>query len=161
VRHRFGDENCAIAQALEVLGDWWTLLVVREAFLGVRRFADFEANLGISKNVLTQRLSHLVEHGVLERIDAGVHGPRYEYQLTAMGKDLIAVVTALRQWGDRWVFGAGNEPVLVLDRRTGRPIPRLRLVGEDGEPLRAADIEVRPGPGAAPATIERYRRGRG
>ena len=157
-RRRFHRENCSVAQALEVLGDWWTLLVVREAFLGVRRFADFEANLPISKNVLTQRLAHLVEHGVLARVDAGVHGTRYEYELTPSGKDLTAIMTALRQWGDRWVFGEGREPVQVIDRRTGRPIPRLRLLGEDGQPLRAADIEVRPGPGAAPATLARYRR---
>ncbi|HWM86879.1 MAG TPA: helix-turn-helix domain-containing protein [Kofleriaceae bacterium] len=160
MRRRFQGENCSIARALEVLGDWWTLLVVREAFLGTRRFADFEANLPISKNVLTQRLSHLVEHGVLERVDAGVHGPRYEYELTRMGKDLVVVLTALRQWADRWVFGPGREPVLFCDRRTGRPIPRLLLRGEDGEPLRAGEIEMRPGPGASAETVERYRRAR-
>jgi DNA-binding HxlR family transcriptional regulator len=148
MRKRFDNEPCAVAQALEILGDWWTLLVVREAFLGTRRFADFEARLGISKNVLTQRLEHLVEHGVLERVDAGVHGTRYEYALTAMGKDLATVMTALRQWGDRWIFGEGNEPLLVLDRRTGRPIPRLRITGEDGTPLGAAELELRPGRGA-------------
>jgi DNA-binding HxlR family transcriptional regulator len=157
VRRRFRRENCSVAQALEAIGDWWTLLVVREAFLGVRRFADFEANLPISKNVLTRRLSHLVRHGVLARVDAGVHGRRYEYELAAKGKDLVVVMTALRQWGDRWVFGQGNEPLEVLDRRTGRPIPRLRLLGEDGQPLRAADIDVRPGPGATRQTRERYR----
>ncbi len=160
-RRRFHRENCSVAQALEVLGDWWTLLIVREAFLGVRRFADFEANLHISKNVLTQRLSHLVEHGVLARVDAGVHGTRYEYELTPMGKDLTAIMTALRQWGDRWVFGEGREPLLVIDRRTGRPIPRMQMLGEDGQPVRAGDIEVRPGPGAAPATLARYRRASG
>jgi DNA-binding HxlR family transcriptional regulator len=158
MRRRFRRENCSVARSLEVLGDWWTLLVVREAFLGVRRFADFEANLPISKNVLTRRLSHLVRHGVLARVDQGVHGTRYEYELTPCGKDLIAVMTALRQWGDRWVFGEGREPLLVVDRRTGRPIPRLRLSGEDGEPLRAGDTEVRPGPGATRGTLARYRR---
>jgi DNA-binding HxlR family transcriptional regulator len=155
VRRRFDDENCAVAQALEVLGDWWTLLVVREAFLGTRRFADFEAHLGISKNILTARLNHLVDHGVLARVDAGVHGTRYEYELTAMGKDLLTVVTALRQWGDRWIFGEGKEPLLVYDRRTGRPIPRVTLRGEDGEPLRGRDLEVRPGPGASAKTRAR------
>jgi DNA-binding HxlR family transcriptional regulator len=145
MRRRFQDEHCSVAQALEILGDWWTLLVVREAFLGTRRFADFEEHLGISKNVLTQRLEHLVEHGVLERVDAGVHGTRYEYALTAMGKDLATVMTALRQWGDRWIYGEGKEPLVVLDRRTGRPIPRLRIVGEDGAPLGARDLEFRPG----------------
>ena len=158
MRRRFAGENCSVAQALEVLGDWWTLLIVREAFFGTRRFADFEAALAISKNILTRRLAHLVEHGVLERVDAGVHGPRYEYALTPMGKDLATVVTALRQWGDRWIFGEGREPLLVHDRHTGRPIPTLRIRGEDGEPLRARDLELRPGPGASPRTRERLRR---
>src|SRR5262249_7015341 len=154
---RFHAENCAVAQALEVLGDWWTLLVVREALVGTRRFADFEQNLGIAKNVLAHRLDHLVARGVLERVDAGVHGTRYEYALTPMGKDLATAMTALRQWGDRWIFGEGKEPLLVYDRRTGRPIPRLRILGEDGEPLRARDLEVRPGPGASAGTLERFR----
>jgi len=160
MRRRFREDNCAVAQALEVLGDWWTLLVVREAFLGTRRFADFEANLAISKNILTQRLSHLVDRGVLERVDAGRLGTRYEYVLTPMGKDLTTIMTALRQWGDRWIYGEGKEPIVVKDRRTGRPIPRLRLLGEDGQPLRARDLDVEPGPGASPATVERYRRRR-
>jgi DNA-binding HxlR family transcriptional regulator len=157
VRRRFRRDNCSIAQALEVLGDWWTLLVVREAFLGVRRFADFEANLAISKNILTRRLAHLVKRGVMARVDAGVHGPRFEYELTAMGKDLLAIVTSLRQWADRWVYGEGGEPLLVCDRRTGRPIPRLVLRGEDGEPLHPRDIELRPGPGASRGTLARFR----
>ena len=158
MRRRFGGENCAVAQALDVLGEWWTLLVVREAFVGTRRFADFEARLGISKNILARRLAHLVRRGVLERIDAGTHGTRYEYVLSPMGKDLVTVMTALRQWGDRWIFGEGKEPLLVLDRRTGRPIPRLRIVGEDGQPLRAADLEVRAGPGATRGTRARIGR---
>lgn len=157
MRRRFHRENCSIARALEVLGDWWTLLIVREAFLGTRRYADFEANLDISKNVLAARLAHLVEHGVLARVDAGVHGPRFEYELTARGKDLTAILTALRQWGDRWVFGEGREPLLVHDVRTGRPIPRLMVRGDDGKPLRASDIDVRPGPGASRATVARFR----
>jgi DNA-binding HxlR family transcriptional regulator len=157
VRRRFSDQNCSVAQALEVLGDWWTLLVVREAFLGTRRFADFEVTLGISKNVLAKRLGHLVRRGVLERFDAGQHGVRYEYVLTPMGKDLATVMTALRQWADRWVIGRGNEPLLVYDRRTGRPIPRLRISGEDGQPLSARHLEIRPGPGASKASLARFR----
>jgi len=157
-RRRFDRENCSIARALEVLGDWWTLLVVREAFLGTRRFADFTAHLGIAKNVLTQRLEHLVEHGVLERVDAGVHGTRYEYQLTAMGKDLATTMTSLRQWGDRWIFGDGGEPLLVHDKRTGRPVPRVRVLGEDGAPIPSRELDVRPGPGASKRTLARIKR---
>ena len=158
MRRRFTHENCSVAQALEVLGDWWTLLVVREAMFGTRRFADFAAELGISKNILTRRLAHLVARGVLEQVDAGVHGTRYEYQLTAMGKDLATVVTALRQWGDRWVFGEDKEPIVVCDRRTGRPVPPLRIRGEDGAPLSARELEVRAGPGASKRTRARLAR---
>lgn len=156
VRTRFDAENCSVARALEVLGDWWTLLVVREAFFGTRRFADFEENLGISKNILTARLNHLVEHGVLARVDAGVHGTRYEYELTPKGKDLATVMTALREWGDRWVFGEGNEPALLVDHRTGRPVPKLVIRDEAGEPLAGRHMEMRPGPGASARTRQRF-----
>lgn len=158
MRHRFTRENCSIARSLEVIGDWWTLLVVREAMLGTRRFADFAAELPISRNILTRRLAHLVARGVLARVNAGTHGTRYEYQLTPMGKDLATMMTALRQWGDRWVFGEGHEPVLVRDRRTGRAIPRVRVVDESGAPISSRDLEVVPGPGAEKRTIARYRR---
>src|ERR1700687_2614823 len=148
MRRRFKDQNCSIAQALEVLGDWWTLLVVREAFVGSRRFADFEANLDISKNILSERLEHLVAHGVLARADAGVHGTRYEYELTPMGKDLTTVMTALRQWADRWIYGEGREPLLALDRRSGRRVPRLRILDNKGRPIAGRDIAPAPGAGA-------------
>ena len=156
MRRRFTRDNCSIARSLEILGDWWTLLVVRDAFTGVRRFADFAAGLPIARNILAARLDHLVEHGVLTRIDAGVHGTRYEYELTAMGKDLVTTLTALRQWGDRWVFGEGREPVLVLDRRTGRPIPRLRILDEAGAPIKGGDLEAVAGPGATHRTASRF-----
>ncbi len=158
MRRRFTHENCSLARALEVIGDWWTLLVVREAMLGSRRFADFAAELPIARNVLTRRLNHLVRRGVLARVDAGMHGKRYEYVLTPMGKDLATVMTALRQWGDRWVFGEGREPLLVRDRRTGRPIPPVRILDESGAPISARDLEIVPGPGARKHTIARYQR---
>jgi len=155
MRRRFQRENCSVARSLEILGDWWTLLIIREAFLGTRRFADFEANLDISKNILTRRLAHLTRHGVLARIDAGVHGTRYEYALTAMGKDLFTVMTALRQWGDRWVFGPGREPLVVVDRRTDRPIPAVRVTDDAGLPLPSRELELHPGPGASRRTRSR------
>lgn len=158
MRRRFQRENCSVARSLEILGDWWTLLIIREAFLGTRRFADFEANLPISKNILTRRLAHLTRHGVLARVDAGVHGTRYEYVLTAMGKDLFTVMTALRQWGDRWIFGAGHEPLIVADRRTGRPIPAVRVTDDAGLPLPSRELELQPGPGASKRTRERLAR---
>ena len=157
MRHRFTRENCSVARSLEVLGDWWTLLLVREAMLGTRRFADFAANLDISKNILTRRLAHLVAHGVLARVDVGTHGERYEYELTPMGTDLVTLMTALRQWGDRWMFGEGKEPLFTVDRRTGRKIPPIRIIAEDGTPLPGREMELVLGPGATGATRKRYR----
>jgi DNA-binding HxlR family transcriptional regulator len=149
-RKRFGDMRCGVAQALEALGDWWTLLIVRDAFFGARRFADFEASLGIAKNVLASRLRHLVRHGILERVDAGREGTRFEYVLTAKGEALLPVLTTLREWSDRWVFGPGEEPVIVRERRTGRRVPRLELRGADGRPLGRRDLRTERGPGADP-----------
>lgn len=140
------------------MGDGWSMMILREAFLGTRRFADFQRALGIAKNILTARLSHLVEHKIFEKVDAGVHGTRYEYALTPRGKDLLTVMTALRQWGDRWMTGPGNEPLLVIDRRTGAPLPRVRLQGADGQPISPEHIGLKPGPGASEETLARFRR---
>ena len=147
--------NCGIGQALEAFGDWWTLLIVRDAFFGVRRFGDFERSLGIAKNVLSARLQHLVDHGVLARVDVGSDGERFEYRLTEKGEALLPVLTALREWSDDWVFGRGNEPVIVRDRRTGRRVPRLRVTDADGAPLARRDLRMTPGPGASRDTIRR------
>ena len=155
-RKRFDEMNCGVAQALEVLGDWWTLLLVREAFFGTTRFKDFERNLGIAKNILTDRLEHLVDHGVFRREPIG-EGKRTEYRLTPMGKDLLTVVTALREWADRWIYGEGNEPLVLRDAATGRRPPPLRLRGEDGALLDPRRLVPEPGPGADRTTRARFR----
>ena len=145
--------NCGIAQALEALGDWWTLLVVRDAFFGARRFGDFERSLGIAKNILAARLAHLVEHEIFEKVDVGASGERFEYRLTEKGEALLPVLTTLREWSDEYVFGKGNEPVIVKDRRTERRIPKLRVTDADGRPLSRRDLRTVPGPGASAQTI--------
>ena len=147
-RTSFDDANCAIARSLDVLGDWWTLLIVRDAFFGVRRFADFQRNLGISKNVLSDRLRALVEHEIFERVDVGEHGERFEYRLTPRGEALLPVLTTLREWGDEWIFGAGHEPLVMTDRATGRPLAPTRVRDADGRVLRRGEIRARSGPGA-------------
>jgi DNA-binding HxlR family transcriptional regulator len=159
-RKRFAGMNCGIAQALEAIGDWWTLLIVRDAFLGARRFGDFEANLGVARNILSSRLQHLVLHGVFERVDVGHEGQRFEYRLTEKGEALLPVLTALRDWSDEWVFGRGREPVIVKDRATGRRIPKLRVTDADGEPVTRRDLRTVPGPGASRETIELLERRR-
>lgn len=147
-RTRFGEMNCGIGRALEALGDWWTLLIVRDAFFGARRFGDFERSLGISKNILTDRLQHLVEHEILEKVDVGAQGQRFEYRLTKKGEALFTVLTAMREWSDEWVFGSGKEPVLMTDRRTGKRLPKLRMLDADGKPVSRRDVKAVSGPGA-------------
>jgi DNA-binding HxlR family transcriptional regulator len=157
-RKRFDEMNCGIARALEALGDKWTLLIVRNAFFGMRRFADFESDLGIAKNVLANRLQHLVDHEVLERVEVGLQGSRFEYRLTEKGEALLPVLTTLREWSEEWVFGRGNEPLIVRDRRSQRRVPRLRVRDADGRPLTRRDLRMVIGPGATEETIARFRR---
>jgi DNA-binding HxlR family transcriptional regulator len=155
-RKRFNEMNCGIAQTLDVLGDWWTLLIVRDAFFGLRRFSDFQASLGIAKNILAARLRQLVDKGILVRVDAGVTGPRHEYQLTAKGEALLPLLMALRDWSDRWVFGPGYEPVVVVERATGRRVPPMSVRGADGQPLVRRALRTMPGPGASEETRQRF-----
>jgi len=156
-RTRFADMNCGIGQALEVFGDWWTLLIIRDAFFGVRRFADFERSLGIAKNILSARLQHLVDHEIFEKVDVGAEGQRFEYRLTGKGEALLPVLTALREWSDEWVFGRGKEPVVMYDR-SGKRVPKLKLTSAEGKPLTRRDLRARPGPGASKDTLRRLTR---
>ena len=138
--------NCSLARTLEVVGDWWTLLIVRDAFLGVRRFGDFQKSLGIAKNILAVRLERLANNGILER-----SGPekRPVYQLTERGRALLPAMVALMQWGDKWV-SAGNPPVVVTDEK-GRPVAPVRLKS-GADDLTAQSVRFHPGPGATART---------
>ena len=121
-RKRFDEMGCSVACALNEVGDWWSLLVVKQAMLGTRRFVDFQHNLGIAKNILCNRLTRLVDNGVMVRVDVGEHGKRYEYRLTDKGRDLFTVVTALRQWSERW--NGEKDTMQLVDRQTGEGWPR-------------------------------------
>ena len=151
-RKRFDEMNCGVARALDAVGDWWTLLIVRDAFLGAHRFGEFERSLGIAKNILADRLQRLTEHGIFERIDVGSKGERFEYRLTKKGEALLTVLTAMREWSDAWVFGRGNEPLIVRERKTSRRLPRLRVTSRDGVTLALKDVRAEPGPGASKET---------
>lgn len=134
------NEVCSVALALQLIGDRWTLLIIRDAFFGVTRFQDFHQSIGLAKNVLSDRLAKLVDGGVLKTVPVG-EGSWNEYQLTPMGRDLQPALLALMQWGDRWVNQPENIPVKIIDRRTGRLIPPIKIQG-------ANFLAYKPGPGA-------------
>lgn len=143
----FADMNCSVAQALEIVGEWWTLLILRDCFLGVRRFDDFVDRLGISRNVLTNRLDTLVETGLLERRVYDEARGRYDYVLTDKGRALWPVLTAIRQWGDEWILGSGNEPLLLEHRDHGHRTTARMTCDVCGEELDARSVRAVPGPG--------------
>ena len=133
--------ECSVARAMEVVGERWTFLVLRESFSGVRRFEDMQRNLGIARNVLADRLGRLVEHGVLERRPYQERPVRHEYQLTAKGLDLYPALVGLLQWGDRWL--SERAPVQLVHRGCGE-VTRLQLCcAACGRPVVARDVEGR------------------
>ena len=139
--------NCSVAQCLDVVGEWWSMLIVRDVFLGVTRFDEFQERLGISRNILNQRLSRLVETGILERVPYQERPPRYDYKLTKKGRDLWPVLTAMRQWGDRYAAPAG-PPVEVVHRGCGHVTEAELTCSHCGEVMRPRDVRTVPGPGA-------------
>jgi DNA-binding HxlR family transcriptional regulator len=141
-RKRFNGMHCPVAQSLDQIGDWWSLLIVRDAMRGMRRFGEFQASLGIARNILADRLARLVEAKVLERRDVGRHGTHWEYRLAHKGRDLFPVIVALLQWGDRWIYGEGASPAMVRERASGRPLAPLRVTDADGRPLALRDVEL-------------------
>jgi DNA-binding HxlR family transcriptional regulator len=118
------DPSCSIAGALEVIGDRWSILILRDAFRGVRRFDAMQRDLGIARNLLTDRLNKLVSHGVLEKQLYQEHPPRYEYRLTAKGIDLSPALVALMHWGDQWLTD-GEPPVRLIHERCGQTLEQV------------------------------------
>jgi DNA-binding HxlR family transcriptional regulator len=146
-RTSYQDFACSTAQTLEIVGEWWTLLLVRDAFFGVRRFEDFQRRLGISRSVLTNRLHRLVEEGVLETRLYETRPARVEYLLTKKGADLFPVLVALQQWGDRH---ASEKPPVVLRHHTCGRLTKPHLVcSACGDHVTAEDVTAAPGPGAS------------
>lgn len=135
--------SCSVAQCLEIVGEWWTMLIVRDASLGVRRFDDFRERLGIARNVLAQRLAKLVAAGVLEKHRYQDHPPRYEYKLSDKGRDLWPVLTALRQWGDRYAAPHG-PPVEVIHTACGKPSKFVMICEQCGERVSQRDVRAQP-----------------
>ena len=145
---RFDPLNGSIAHILDILGEGWSMLIIREAFFGIRRFEEFQRHLGIARNILTARLKKLCENGILERVPIREGAKRHEYLLTSKGKELMPILIALTQWGDKWVYGEGREPIIFRDREHGRPISPIRVHAEDGRELRPREIMPTAGPGA-------------
>ena len=149
--HRtYESQNCSMARALEVVGERWTILILRDAFMGVRRFDDFQRNLGVARNVLHTRLARLVDEGLLERRLYHERPPRYEYRLTERGRDAWPVLVTLLKWGDKH-FADDGPPTLVRHRGCDGELTERMTCDRCGVPLTAHDVAVEPGPGAAGA----------
>ncbi len=145
--------NCSVAQCLEVIGEWWSMLIVRDVFLGVRRFDDFQSRLGISRNILTARLTSLVEAGVLQKVPYQERPLRHEYHLTDRGHDLWPALTAMREWGDRWAAPDG-APLELIHDACGEVMAITLTCRTCGEPVDHRAVHTRPGPGSRPSGVE-------
>ncbi|TFI21963.1 helix-turn-helix domain-containing protein [Streptomyces sp. 4R-3d] len=141
-RTRFDDSDCPVARSVDAIGDWWSLLIVRDAFDGSRRFGEFQRSLGVAKNILTARLRTLVAGGVLESVPASDGSAYREYVLTPKGEALFPVIVALRQWGEGNSFAPGEAHSQLVDRRHKRPLRALEVLSADGRRLDPEDTTV-------------------
>ncbi|HDR2277348.1 TPA: helix-turn-helix transcriptional regulator [Enterobacter ludwigii] len=135
-------EFCPVARSVDLIGDRWSLLIVRNAFDGMRRFGDFQRDLGVARNILADRLRKLVDAGILAMQGASDGTSYQEYVLTDKGENLFPIVVALRQWGEQHLFERGERHSLLIDRRTGKPVPLMAPAAQDGTALKAQDTEV-------------------
>lgn len=145
LKRTYEGQVCSIARTLELVGERWTILIVRDLFLGLRRFDEFLDSLGIASNVLTDRLNRLVDEGIVERVRYSERPERFEYRLTPKGRELRLVLLALMQWGDRHI---SSKPPRIARRRSDRSRVSLALVAADGTAVQPGDLELVRGPGA-------------
>lgn len=136
------DSICPVARSLDVVGEWWSLLIIRDAMLGVKRFSEFERRLGMAKNILSARLKRLVEADVLRTVPASDGSVYLEYELTEKGEALLPTMVALRQWGERFMFGEGEQHSTLLDKKNGKPLAKLEVRSAKGEGVGVGDIDI-------------------
>jgi DNA-binding HxlR family transcriptional regulator len=152
-RTSFGEMTCSIARTLDVVGEPWSPLILRDVWVGITRFADIQRDLGISRKVLTERLRWLVAHGVLEPRQYSERPQRFEYGLTEKGYELCDILLAITAWGDRWTAGDAGPPVLIRHRACGHEVHAELRCSQCGDPLHAVDVDVEEGPGARPKVL--------
>src|SRR6185312_12499267 len=155
-RKRFDEMTCPIARSLERVGEWWSILILRDAFRGLTRFDQFQKSLDIAPNILTRRLAKLVESGLLERRAYSERPPRHEYILTERGRDFRPVLWSMLAWGNRH-FAPEGPSVVVVDAETGEVAEPLLIDRRSGRPLTAPEFRSAPGPAAGPETLARHR----
>ncbi|UGA47452.1 helix-turn-helix transcriptional regulator [Bradyrhizobium quebecense] len=145
-RTSLAGDSCPVARALDVFGDWWSLLIIRDASLGRRRFGEFQASLGLAKNILTTRLRTLVERGILKMVPASDGSAYQEYVLTPKGHGIFPILVALRQWTEEFDDHPDEIATIMVDRDKGKPVKKLALLSQDGRVLGAADTALKPRP---------------
>ena len=146
-RTSFEDDACPIARSLDAIGDWWSMLIIREALFGSRRFGEFQKALGLAKNILTVRLRALVDQGILKMAPASDGSAYQEYLLTPKGFGVFPVLVALRQWSEEFDDHPEQIATILVDREKGRPVRKRELYAQDGRLLSAADTALKPRPG--------------
>ena len=142
-RTRFEKADCPVARSVDAIGDCWSMLIIRDAMLGLRRFSEFQKNLGLAKNILTVRLRALVANGILKTEPASDGSAYQEYVLTPKGRGVFPVMVALRQWSEEFAFAPDELSNIMVDRRSGQRVQKLELHARDGRLLGVEDIEVK------------------
>src|SRR5271156_5599838 len=155
-RSRIANKECSVARAMDAIGDRWSILLLREAYYGTKRFDEFQYYVGLASNILSARLKKLVDAGIMTRVPLPEHAGRYEYVLTEKGRDFFPTYLALKKWGDDWLAEPAGPQVVFNDRTSGRPIAYPELRTADGKPLGLEDIEVVAGSGAVPFNRRRF-----
>ena len=144
----FANVNCSLAQSLELIGDWWTPLILRDVFVGIDKFDDLAVDLGISRNLLTSRLSDLVGYEIIKRVPYSERPPRDRYVLTEAGGELMPILAALTAWGDRWTERKNGPPMLFRHKACGHVMTPQVACSRCGKVLNATDLDAVGGPGA-------------
>ncbi|WP_338691655.1 helix-turn-helix domain-containing protein [Bradyrhizobium sp. 26S5] len=154
--NRVANAECSVARAMAIVGDRWSILILREAFYGIKRFDQFEYYVGVASNIQSNRLKRFVDAGIMRRVPLAGHSTRWEYLLTDKGRDFFPAYLALKRWGDDWLAGSDGPQVVFRDRETGKDDKSPKLLKPGGRTLRLEDIEVVAGAGAVPFNRKRF-----